>query len=320
MTPRKQLFSADALSVAPMLDWTDRHFRYFVRLIARRPMLYTEMIACPALICGDRDRLLAHHPDERPLTLQVGGSDPRPMALCARMAEEYGYDAVDINAGCPSGRVQAGRFGAVLMQTPEVVADCVAAMRAAAGIPVSVKTRISLADAGGDGFDALLRFADAIRRAGCRHIIVHARQARLNLSPEDNRRKLPLNYEAVYRLKKSFPDMFITLNGNVLSLAAAREHAAQVDGVMLGRFAYGQPYALAEADRLFYGDAHAVPTRAEVLERMLPYLERNRERLPLILSHMMGLFHGRPNAGAYKRTLMTRDLSALRDFCRTADG
>ncbi len=320
MTPQKQLFSADKLSVAPMLDWTDRHFRYFLRLIARRPMFYTEMIACPALILGDRKKLLSHDPAEHPLTLQVGGCDPRLMAQCARFAADEGYRGVNINAGCPSGRVQAGRFGAVLMKMPEVVADCVSDMRAASPLSVSVKTRISMADAGGDGFSELLRFATLVHQAGCRHLIVHARQAKLNLSPEDNRRKLPLNYEVVYRLKKSFPDMFITLNGNVLSLADAQAHAAQVDGVMLGRLAYGQPYALAEADRTFWGDAHAIPARAAVVEAMLPYLERNGEHLPLILSHMMGLFHGQPNAGVYKRTLMTRDLSALRAFCRMAGG
>lgn len=315
MVYQSQFFSADTLSVAPMLDWTDRHFRYFARLITHRAMLYTEMIACPALILGKKERLLSYHPGENPLTLQVGGSDPRLMSQCAKMAEDYGYQAVNINAGCPSDRVQAGRFGAVLMKTPEVVADCVAAMRAAVQIPVTVKTRISLAGVGGDGFAELLRFATLAHQAGCRHLIVHARQAKLTLSPEDNRKKLPLNYDTVYKLKKTFPDMFITLNGNVLSLAAAREHLAHVDGVMLGRAAYGQPYMLAAVDKMFYDDARPVPTRAEVLEKMLPYLEQNKDQLPLITSHMMGLFHGQPNAGAYKKTLMTRDIQAIRDFC-----
>ncbi len=310
----------EKISIAPMLDWTDRHFRTFMRLICRRPMLYTEMVAAPAILLGNRDKLLAFGGQEQPLTLQIGGSDPAMMGQCARIAKEYGYSRLNINAGCPSSRVQAGRFGAILMKTPEIVGDCIAQMRAKSGLPVSVKTRISFADAGGDGFEDLLRFADTVVRAGCCHLIVHARQAKLNWSPKENRGdRLPLNYDVVYRLKKSFPDIPISINGNVLSLEAAESHLARVDGVMIGRWAYGNPYALAEVDGRFYGDAHAVLSRSEIVGCMLPYLHENKELLSVILPHMMGLFHGCPNAKAYKQILAARDLGALESFIRTCD-
>ncbi len=303
------------ISIAPMLDWTDRHFRHFLRLICHRPVFYTEMVACPALILGNREKLLAFDPCEHPLVLQVGGSEPALMGQCAVFAADYGYKEVNINAGCPSSRVQAGRFGAVLMKTPELVADCVSEMRVKGGLPVSVKTRISLNGAANEGFDDLFRFASLVKQAGCSHLIVHARQARLNLSPKDNRgEKLPLNYELVYRLKKSFPDMLISINGNILSLEAAQTHLPFVDGVMIGRLAYGNPYALAETDRLFYNDSHAVPSRFDVLEEMLPYLEKNHSSLSVICPHLAGLFHGQPNAKHYKQVLMSRDLEALREF------
>ncbi len=305
----------DKISVAPMLDWTDRHFRTFLRLICRCPMFYTEMVACPALILGNRHQLLAYNnPTENPLILQVGGSEPALMAECAQMAEEYGYQGININAGCPSSRVQAGRFGATLMKTPEVVADCVAAMRAKTRLPVTVKTRISMSDVGGDGFEHLFHFADLMARAGCRHLIVHARQAKLNLSPKDNRQRLPLNYDVVYRLKKSFPDLFITINGNVLSLDAAESHLQHVDGVMIGRWAYGNPYALSDVDRRFFGDTHPVLSRREVLEAYLPYLEQNQAYLSVITTHLLGLFHGQPNAKAYRQALTSRDLPTIKAF------
>lgn len=308
------------ISIAPMLDWTDRHFRYFLRLICRHPVFYTEMIACPALILGQRDKLLAYHQAEHPLVLQVGGSEPDLMAQCAVYASDYGYREININAGCPSSRVQAGQFGAVLMKSPEVVAECVSKMRAKASLPVSVKTRISLSSVQGDGFSELFRFASLVRQAGCSHLIVHARQARLNLSPKDNRGdKLPLNYELVYRLKKSFPDMLISINGNVLSCEAATEHLKYVDGVMIGRLAYGNPYVLASVDWLFYQDNRPVPTRTEILEQMIPYLEENKAHLSVICPHLMGLFHGQPNAKVYKQTVMSRDLEALKQFIQDAD-
>lgn len=345
---------ADKISVAPMLDWTDRHFRYFLRKICHRAMFYTEMIACPALILGDRERLLAYSPEEHPLTLQVGGSEPHLMAHCAQFAEDYGYKAININAGCPSSRVQAGKFGAILMQTPGLVADCVAQMKATVKIPVTVKTRISLCGVGGDGYEELFHFADLVKKAGCDGLIVHARQAKLNLSPKDNRDKLPLNYDAVYRLKKSFPDLFISINGNIktvediykhlgsdtkgteaqmesdearrsVSVHEAQAHpsieaTAQlssrpfVDGCMIGRVAYGNPYFMADIDRLFFGDNHPVLSRPEILEHMIPYIERQGGNALNIARHMLGLYHGQPNAKAYKQAMMSGDINIIKQF------
>ena len=310
--------NSDIISVAPMLDWTDTHFRQFLRLICQRATFYTEMIACPALILGDRQKLLAYHPSEHPLILQVGGSDPRLMAECAKMAFDYGYKGININAGCPSDRVQSGHFGAILMKTPEVIADCVAEMSAKTRLPVSVKTRIALSDTAGDGFSELFHLTDLVTQAGCKHLIIHARKAKLNLSPKDNRQKLPLNYEVVYRLKRSFPDVFITINGNVLSLPEAQEHLRHTDGVMIGRWAYGNPYGLAEVDRMFYHDTHPVLSRDEVLEAFLPYLESHQDKLSVILPHLMGLFHGEPNAKRYKQALATRDLTRIKAFLKNS--
>lgn len=317
MTDIQEKNDSNRISVAPMLDWTDSAFRTFLRLICRHAMFYTEMIACPALILGDRQRLLKYNPVEHPLTLQVGGSDPHLMGLCAKMAYDFGYRGININAGCPSDRVQSGRFGAILMKTPEVIADCVAEMRAASPLPVSVKTRIALADTAGDGFSELFHLADLVTRAGCRHLIIHARKAKLNLSPRDNRQKLPLDYETVYRLKKSFPDIFMTINGNILSLDAAEEHLTHVDGAMIGRLAYAQPYALAPADSRFFGDNHPVLTRMEVFESFLPYLESHQDRLSVICPHLMGLFHGEPCAKTYRQTLASCDWDRIRTLPKT---
>ena len=261
---------ADLISIAPMLDWTDKHFRYFLRLICKNAMFYSEMIAAPALILGDRAKLLEYNAEEHPLILQVGGSEPNLMARCAVYGEEWGYKAVNINAGCPSSRVQCGKFGAILMQTPMLVADCVAEMKAKVKIPITVKTRISLNTVAGDGFESLFKFADLVHQAGCRHLIVHARQAKLNWSPKDNRDRLPLNYELVYKLKKSFPDMFISINGNVKSLDETAEHLKHVDGVMIGRYDYGNPYALRDMDNRFWNDNRPILSSTEILEKMLP--------------------------------------------------
>lgn len=307
--------SIHRLSIAPMLDWTDKHFLTFLRFICHRPMFYTEMVAAPALILGKRAELLSFNPSEQPLTLQVGGSDAHQMGLCAEFAADFGYRGININAGCPSSRVQSGQFGAVLMNRPQVLADCVAEMRARSPLPVSVKTRISLSDTTGDGFDELFHLTDLVHQAGCYHIIVHARKAKLNISPKENRGdKLPLNYEVVYRLKKSFPDMIVSINGNVLSTEEIKTHLQYVDGVMIGRWAYGNPYALATTDQLFYGDNHPILSRVEILKEMIPYLEQHRDRLSVILPHLMGLFHGQPNARQYKQMLMSRDIDAIRDF------
>ena len=313
---KKITLDPNLISIAPMLDWTDKHFRYFMRLITRRAMLYTEMVACPALILGDRQKLLDYNAQEHPITLQVGGSDAKFMGDCASFAEDYGYDAVNVNAGCPSSRVQAGKFGAILMKTPELVADIVANMKARTKIPVTVKTRISLVGADGDGFDDLFKFANLVKQAGCNGLIVHARQAKLNISPKDNRAKLPLNYETVYKLKKSFPDMFISINGNVMSYQDINTHLSHVNGVMIGRWAYGQPYALAQIDSQFFGDTHAVLSRPQILESMIPYLEEYDGNIRNITHHMMGLYHGMPNAKAYKQMLMSGDLIQFKEFVK----
>lgn len=305
---------ANLISIAPMLDWTDSHFRTFLRLICKNAMFYTEMIACPALILGDRKKLLSYNPAENPLTLQIGGNDPLLMAECAVMAEDYGYQGVNINAGCPSSRVQSGQFGAILMKTPERVAECVSEMKQKTKLPVSIKTRIALSDVSGDGFTELFHFTDLMKQAGCNHIIIHARKAKLNLSPKDNRQKLPLNYEVVYRLKKSFPDMFITINGNINALSEIPNHLSHVDGVMIGRAAYGNPYMLAECDKLFFNDSHKILSRKEILEAFYPYLESHGDKLSIICPHLMGLFHGEENAKAYRQALTTRDLSIIKQF------
>lgn len=309
----------EKISIAPMLDWTDRHFRYFLRFITRCAVFYTEMTAAPAVVLGQREKLLAYSPVEQPLVLQVGGSDPRLMAQCAKIAYEFGFSGININAGCPSSRVQAGRFGAVLMKTPDVVAACVDAMRAASPLPVSVKTRISLADVGGDGFEQLFAFADKVRAAGCGHLIVHARKARLNWSPKDNRSRLGLDYDVVYRLKKSFPDMPVSVNGNVLSTHDVGVHLKHVDGVMIGRWAYGNPYALCDMDRLFFGDDHPILKRSEILKRLMPYLFDNQAALSVILPHLAGLFHACPDAKIYRQVLASRDLNALTLFADSAE-
>jgi len=318
MITKKQVFS-EKISVAPMLDWTDQHFRYFMRLITHHATLYTEMVAAPALILGNKNQLLQYNPEEHPIVLQIGGSDPTQMALCAKMAGDYGYNGVNINAGCPSSRVQSGRFGAILMETPELVAECITKMRSATSLPISVKTRIAL-DSSPNAFAALLHFADLVKKAGCSHLIVHARTAKLNWSPEDNRKRLPLDYKSVYRLKKSFPDLPISINGNVLTLDEALNHLNFVDGVMMGRITYGNPYLMKDIDAQFYGDMHPIPSRTEILEQMIPYLKQNQHYLNVILPHMMGLFHGTPISKSYKQTLNNKNLDDIISFLSVLKG
>ena len=316
MTTKKQDFS-EKLSIAPMLDWTDRHYRYMMRLITKHTTLYTEMIACPALILGkNKNLLLDYNPEEHPLILQVGGSEPKLMAQCAKMAYEWGYEGININAGCPSPRVQSGKFGAILLKTPQVIADCVAEMTAATPLPVSVKTRISLSDVGGDGFQELFSLTDSLKKAGCKHLIVHARKAKLNWRPKENRLRLQVNYPLVYQLKKSFPDLSISINGDVFSLNDVPTHLKHVDGVMIGRWAYGNPYEMREADKLFYGDNHPILSRQEVVEEMIRYASAHHRQLNKILSHMIGLYRGQPNASLYKKALLSRDLDKLRTFLK----
>ncbi|HEX7007194.1 MAG TPA: tRNA dihydrouridine(20/20a) synthase DusA [Alphaproteobacteria bacterium] len=293
------------LSVAPMMDCTDRHCRYFLRLLSRRTLLYTEMIPTGAILRGDRDRFLGFDEREQPVALQVGGADPAALAECARHAAARGYAEINLNVGCPSDRVQAGRFGACLMVEPELVAECVAAMRAAAPIEVTVKTRIGV-DAR-DSYDDLASFVRRVRDAGCRTFIVHARKAWLQgLSPKQNREIPPLRHDVVHRLKRDFPELGIVINGGIATLDDAAAHLAHVDGVMIGRAAYHNPYLLAAADRVLFGETRAAPGREAVVEAMIPYAAEQRARgvpLSAITRHMLGLFNGEPGARAWRRTL-----------------
>jgi tRNA-dihydrouridine synthase A len=288
-----------------MMDWTDRHCRYFHRLLTRHARLYTEMITTGAVIHGDREQLLGYDPAEHPVAIQLGGSDPHELTRSAAIAEDFGYDEVNLNVGCPSDRVQSGRFGACLMAEPALVADCVAAMRAAVSVPVTVKTRIGIDDK--DSYEELVHFVESIAAAGCRTVIVHARKAWLQgLSPKQNREIPPLHYATVYRLKQDFPQLAIIINGGIADLQQAAEHLNRVDGVMLGRMAYQNPSLLAAADHLLL-DAHA-PVRDchEVIRELLPYIDGQLTqgvRLNAITRHILGLFQGRPGARAWRRYL-----------------
>jgi tRNA-dihydrouridine synthase A len=291
--------------VAPMMEWTDRHCRYFLRLISRRAFLYTEMVTAEAVLYGNRERVLGFSPEEHPVGLQLGGSDPEKLAKTAKIGADYGYDEINLNIGCPSDRVQSGRFGACLMEEPDLVADCIAAMDAAVDIPVTVKCRIGIDDQ--DTEESLDRFIDRVAEAGCNTFIVHARKAWLKgLSPKENRAVPPLDYGRVVRLKQRRPDLEIVLNGGIESFAGALEHLPQVDGVMLGRAAYADPYLLAEVDRVLFGSDATPPSRLEVLDRFTPYVERQLAegaRVNQMTRHILGLFHGRPLARAFRRHL-----------------
>lgn len=286
-----------------MMDWTDRHYRYFARLITRRTLLYTEMVTTGALIHGDRERFLRFDLAEHPVALQLGGSDPADMALCARLAADRGYDEININVGCPSDRVQNGRFGACLMAEPRIVADCVAAMKDAVAVPVTVKTRIGIDDR--DSYEALVEFVATVADAGCDALVVHARKAWLQgLSPRQNREVPPLRYDLVERLQCDFPRLPITINGGILRLDEAARFLERLGGVMIGREAYQNPWVLADADREIFGEDTPAPTRHEVLARLLPYLERELAAgtpLNAMTRHILGLFHGQPGARAWRR-------------------
>lgn len=291
--------------VAPMMDGTDRHCRYLHRLLSRRARLYTEMIVVEAILRGDAARHLEFDPVEHPVALQIGGSEPKKLAEAARLGEAFGYDEVNLNVGCPSDRVQSGTFGACLMKAPALVADCVAQMRAAARIPVTVKCRIGVDDQ--DPEESLFEFVNDVAEAGCEVFIVHARKAWLKgLSPKENREVPPLDYELVARLKESRPDLAIVLNGGVSTLDQCAAHLERFDGVMLGRAAYGDPYMLAHVDGALFGDHHPIPTREEAARAMIPYLQRlaGQGRNPWrALRHMLGLFHGTRGARAWRRIL-----------------
>ena len=305
-----------------MLDWTDRHCRYLLRLLTRHTVLYTEMVTTGAILHGPRERYLRYDPAEHPVALQLGGSDPVALAACAAIGADYGYDEINLNVGCPSDRVQSGRFGACLMAEPRLVAECVAAMSGAAAVPVTVKTRIGIDDL--DSYEALAAFVQTVAAAGCRSFIIHARKAWLHgLSPKENRTIPPLNYAMVWQLRRDFPELVFVVNGGIDSLDAAAEQLRHVDGVMLGRAAYHNPYLLAQVDSRFFADHHKVPTREQVVAAMLPYIERELTAgtlLKHITRHMLGLFQAMPGARAWRRELSRHatDLAAGTGVVTTA--
>lgn len=290
-----------------MMDCTDRYDRMFLRCVTRRTLLYTEMVVADAALHGGRERLLGFDAPEQPLALQLGGSDPLKLADAARIAEEFGYLEVNLNVGCPSDRVQSGRFGACLMAEPDLVAGCVAAMQAAVSIPVTVKCRIGIDDM--DDEETLPSFIEEIAQTGCNSFTVHARKAWLQgLSPKQNRDIPPLRYDVVYASKTRFPELEININGGIPDLGATQEHLQTVDGVMIGRAAYHTPYVLADADRMIFGEDREPPTRREIVEAYLPYVAAELEKgVPLhrMTRHMLGLYQGQPGARAWRRVLST---------------
>lgn len=293
------------LSIAPMMDRTDRHYRYFLRQITRRTLLYTEMITAQAIIHGDRPKLLDFSPEEKPLVLQIGGDNPTLLAECAKIGENWGYDAVNLNVGCPSPRVQNGNFGACLMTQPELVATAVEAMQQAVKIPVTVKHRIGVDEC--DRYEDMVNFVKIVSEAGCTNFSVHARKAWLQgLSPKENRDVPPLRYEDVYRLKQDFPHLWIEINGGITTIEQTQAHLKSVDGVMIGRAAYDRPYVFATVDRDIFGENVTPKSRVEIVEGMLPYIDYwlgKGTRLNSITRHMLQLFAEQPGTKVWKRYL-----------------
>ncbi|MBI3171230.1 MAG: tRNA dihydrouridine(20/20a) synthase DusA, partial [Hydrocarboniphaga effusa] len=291
--------------IAPMMELTDRHCRFFLRLISRHARLYTEMVTTGAILRGKRDRFLSFDAAEHPVALQLGGAKPDDLARCAEIGRQYGYDEINLNCGCPSDRVQEGLFGACLMQEPDRVALAVSAMRKASGLPVTVKCRIGVDDS--EDYVFLRRFVEASAAQGCATFIVHARKAWLKgLSTKENREIPPLSYETVYRLKQDFPQLCIVINGGLRSLDDAQEQLRQVDGVMLGREAYENPYVLAEMNRRFFGATAAQPDREQIVRGMIPYIERELAAgtsLAQITRHMLGMYRGQAGGRAFRRVL-----------------
>ncbi len=299
-TPVKHSFS-----VAPMLDWTDRHCRYFYRLMSKHALLYTEMVTTGALLYGNAQRFLEFNAVEHPLALQLGGSNPNDLAICTQMAANQGYNEVNLNVGCPSNKVQNGSFGACLMAKPELVAECVNAMQHQVSIPVSVKSRIGIDNQ--DSYAELHNFIATIANAGCDTFILHARKAWLQgLSPKQNREIPPLRYDIVFQLKQDFPQLKIILNGGIKSLATAQDLIKQVDGVMLGREIYHNPFILTEVDQKFFGATKNTLSRSEIIQALIPYVQQhclNGGHLKHISRHILGLFHQQPHAKTWRRYL-----------------
>lgn len=301
------------ISVAPMMDWTTKDYRYFARLFNPNVVLYTEMVTTGAILHGDAKRHLDFHPQEHPLVLQLGGSDPKELAQCSKMAEDWGYDEVNLNVGCPSDRVQNGKIGACLMAEPNLVAECIHTMQHAVKIPVHVKHRIGIDDM--NSYEEMLHFVDTVAKTGCTHFVVHARIAILKgLSPKENREVPPLRYEDVYRLKQDRPHLTIEINGGIKTYAETIEHLKHVDGVMIGREAYHNPYLLAELGQLWNLEA---PNRFDIMQQMLPYIEQrlsNGAPMSIISRHILGLFQNLPGARKWRQALSGGNSKSLTDI------
>ena len=293
-----------SVSVAPMMDCTDRHDRYFLRLISKNTKLYTEMIVAKAIINGDRDLLLNFNLKEKPLALQIGGSEPKELAEATKIAENYGYDEINLNLGCPSRKVQKNKFGACLIKEPELVGECVSEMKNACNLPITIKTRIGYNDT--ENYEYLKKFIDIIKKAGCKTFIVHARRAILNkLTPKQNLNIPPLNYKFVYDLKKDFKNETVIINGGIDSIEKIKNHLNKVDGVMIGRAAYHSPYLLAEIEKEIFKNNNVL-SRLEVMKEMIPYIKEETKRgtrLNQIMRHTIGLFHGQRGSSNWKRYL-----------------
>lgn len=294
------------VSCAPMLDWTDRHFRYLLRLVSKHIWLYTEMVTTGALIHGNNEeRFLGFNTAEHPITLQLGGSDPKALSRCCKRAQDYGYSEINLNVGCPSDRVQSGQFGACLMAKPELVAECIRAMINSVDIPVSIKTRVGIDHE--EHYEQLQSLVEKVSETGCRYFTIHARKAWLDgLSPKENRDIPPLRYDFVYQLKQDFPDLHITINGGIKTHTAMQEHLNYVDGVMIGREAYHNTYLMADVDRLFYGSVEKKPARKQIITAYADYIEQEMVKgVPLIqlTRHVLGLMHACPGARNFRRVL-----------------
>lgn len=286
-----------------MLDWTDRHERYFLRLMSRHAYLYTEMVTTGALIYGNRNRYLQFNAEEHPVALQLGGSDPKDLTECAKMAQDYGYNEININVGCPSARVQKGAFGACLMAEPQLIAECIDTMGLAVNIPITVKNRIGIDEQNEE--QSLRQFIDVVSQSGCNTFIIHARKAWLKgLSPKKNRDVPPLNYDLVHQIKREYPQLEIIINGGIKTMESSLEHLQAVDGVMLGREVYHNPYLMMQVDATIYSDEVATQSRKQVLQQYFPYIEQQMGQgvyLKQLSRHLLGLFHGIPGAKAWRR-------------------
>ncbi len=307
---------ARRISLAPMLDWTDRHYRHFLRLITKEMYFYTEMVTTGAILHGDKNRHLDFSKEEHPVALQLGGSNVDDLTTSAKIAEQWGYDEVNLNVGCPSARVQSGSFGACIMAEPALVSKAINSMQKAVSIPVTVKTRIGIDNF--DNWEFLEKFITTVADGGCDTFILHARKAHLKgLSPKENRQIPPLNYERVYKVKERWPNLEISINGGFRDLDTVEQQLKYVDGVMIGREAYENPYSLATVDQRFYNSTDPVKTRSEIFEGMFPYIEEalnNGDSMKWITRHLMGLFHGIPGGKQFRRVLSDGTAKGLGDM------